>query len=294
VKLTKCENKHFYDADKYDECPHCAKKRMISHESASSTDSTQQKTLSFAQVSAPPVRSDSSEKKQKLEPAISDSTSASSARPSAPETLETVSQKLFSPASGVAESPDKIVTPNVSGNNTEDLPQEKQSATVAISQSEHVDETKALSEFAQKVALTGTSVHTDRTSNSGDKTIAFYDLGGVDPVVGWLICVIGEYVGECFNLKAGQNFIGRSLSMDVALKDEKSISREFHAGIIFDPSTKQFYVIPGQSNGLTYVNGNLIFSATPLKSYDKIQLGKSTYIFMAFAGTDFMWDTYIG
>ena len=82
--------------------------------------------------------------------------------------------------------------------------------------------------------------------------------------------------------------------MDVALINEKSISREFHAGIIFDPSTKQFFAIPGHSNGLTYVNGDLLFSATPLKSYDKIQLGKSTYIFMAFAGSDFMWDTYIG
>ena len=39
-------------------------------------------------------------------------------------------------------------------------------------------------------------------------TVGYYSrVIGVEPVVGWLVCIEGEYRGESFKLKSGRNFI---------------------------------------------------------------------------------------
>lgn len=272
MRLTKCENKHFYDADKYDECPHCARKKAARPGTPAQAKTASQKTVALIQDTTTGTRENSSPYPQPDLPAPGAEEGPLHAK---------VTTQLLGPQ-GASHSGD-----------AEDTAAETDRHDPSAEEADAAP-SPAASDLAQAVASSSMSVHTGTAANASQKTVAFYDVGGVDPVVGWLVCVIGEYVGECFNLKAGQNFIGRSLSMDVALINEKSVSREFHAGIIFDPNAKQFFAVPGQSNGLTYINGQLLFSAVPLKSYDKIQLGKSTYIFMAFAGDDFMWDTYIG
>ena len=245
MRLTKCENKHFYDADKYDECPHCARKKAAKSGTPAQTKNTSQKTVALIQDTT--MTGTREENKPYPQPDL--------------------------PAPGADEKPPhpKITTqllephePSPS-DNAEDTSAEADRHDPSAEE-ENAAASQDASDLAQAVASSSMSVHTGAAANASQKTVAFYDVGGVDPVVGWLVCVIGEYVGECFNLKAGQNFIGRSLSMDVALINEKSVSREFHAGIIFDPNAKQFFAVPG----------------------------KSTYIFMAFAGNDFMWDTYLG
>lgn len=134
----------------------------------------------------------------------------------------------------------------------------------------------------------------DSTSNSADeKTVAFYNFSNaVEPVVGWIICVEGEYMGESFNLKSGRNNIGRSLAMDIALAKEKSVSRERHAAITFEPNHKKFYIQGGESSGLTYVNDELIMMFTELKDYDIITLGQSKFVFLRLCNDKFSWDNY--
>lgn len=66
------------------------------------------------------------------------------------------------------------------------------------------------------------------------KTTTIYGKkAGVEPVTGWLVCIKGEHYGESFEVKAGQNSIGRDSSMDICLKKEGSVTREKHAYIIF-------------------------------------------------------------
>lgn len=251
MKLKKCPEKHFYDADKYDECPHCAKKvkkPSTEKREENTSNRTSDKTVSLSQASY----------------------QESSKTVYLPET-ESI-------AGGVSKTTQRTGNFTVPLFPEEDFP---------VQESEKIEK---VSDFAREVAEKSASVHA--MQNSGEKTVAFYNTGGTEPVVGWLVCVKGEYVGESFNLKEGQNFIGRSLGMDIALVNEKTVSREFHAGIIFDPVEKTFYAVPGHSNGLTYVNGSILFSALPLKAYDEIQLGKSLYVFMPFCGDSFSWDKY--
>jgi hypothetical protein len=130
-----------------------------------------------------------------------------------------------------------------------------------------------------------------KTDPSDRKTQRLYD--DVEPVVGWLICLRGAYVGESFPLKPGQNCIGRSLHMDVPLLDEESVSRDTHSIIIFEPIHADFYVSNGRGNSLTYLNHNVVMQPEKLKSYDILRFGKCEYLFMPLCSDQFSWDTYI-
>lgn len=137
----------------------------------------------------------------------------------------------------------------------------------------------------------------NQASNASDigsasgKTVAYYDTpDNKEPVAGWLVCVKGSYVGESFELHSGKNHIGRSLNMTVALAKEKTVSREKHATITFDPVAKQFFLQAGDSSGLTYLNGKLLLVPDTLKKYDLITLGECSLIFVPLCGENFDWD----
>ena len=127
------------------------------------------------------------------------------------------------------------------------------------------------------------------------KTVAFYNFSNnADPVVGWLICVKGEYIGESFNIVSGRNNIGRALTNNIALTKEKTVSREKHAAIIFEPRNKQFFIQPGESSGLTYLNDELILGVKPLKHKDFINMGATKFMFFQLCDEKFSWDKYLG
>jgi predicted RNA-binding Zn-ribbon protein involved in translation (DUF1610 family) len=132
-----------------------------------------------------------------------------------------------------------------------------------------------------------------RGSTEDVKTVGFYNLQDTEPTVGWLVCVRGAYVGQSFVLKTGRNNIGRALDMDIALAKETGVSRNKHAVVTYEPLKKEFFIQPGDGNGLTYVNDELLMTFAPLKAYDKITMGSSEYIFVAFCNEQFTWDDYI-
>jgi len=134
---------------------------------------------------------------------------------------------------------------------------------------------------------------TSHDSLEDAKTVAFYNFADTEPVVGWLVCVKGEYFGQSFNLKAGQNFIGRALNMDVALAKDTSVSRNKHAIITYDPYNRVFFIQPGESSGLTYLGGTLLLAYQQIKAYEKIAVGYSELVLVPCCGEQFSWDDYI-
>lgn len=125
------------------------------------------------------------------------------------------------------------------------------------------------------------------------KTVGVYADVSSEPVVGWLICVKGESVGESFNLKAGKNSIGRGAGMDVMLAQERSVSRDKHAIITYEPKKRIFLIQPGDSSGLVYLNDELLMSFSQLSAYDTIQLGDAIFKFLPFCGEAFAWEDYL-
>lgn len=125
------------------------------------------------------------------------------------------------------------------------------------------------------------------------KTMAYYGFDEVNPPVAWLVCVEGPYAGRAFECKTGRNRIGRDPGMDICLTEDPSVSRDTHAIITYEPKQRTFYLDPGTSSGLTYLNRDYIFDHKELHGYDKIELGKSTFLFLPFCGERFSWSDYI-
>jgi hypothetical protein len=112
---------------------------------------------------------------------------------------------------------------------------------------------------------------------------------GVDPVVGWLVCLEGPDRGRDFRLKMERNFIGRSSNMDICLVNDERVSRERHASLVFDPQNRSFLLVPGDSAGLIYLNGTLLHAPAQLKADDVIDVGSSKLVMVPFCGEKFAW-----
>lgn len=125
----------------------------------------------------------------------------------------------------------------------------------------------------------------------GGKTVAVMKKEkGIDPVVGWLVCVKGPDRGLDYRIKGEKNFIGRATNMDIAILHDETISRENHLAISYNPKKKSFKVLPGEGRGIVYLNGDEVDSPKDLEKGDKIELGQTTLMFVPLCGEDFDWE----
>lgn len=109
------------------------------------------------------------------------------------------------------------------------------------------------------------------------------------PVCGWIICISGTRQGKDYKIVSGKNFVGRADDMDIQILGDNEISRRNHAVLVFDPKKKETVLLPGDANGLVYLNEDAVYTPMTLKAYDKIELGKSVFVFVPFCGKNFMW-----
>lgn len=81
----------------------------------------------------------------------------------------------------------------------------------------------------------------EAVNNAADegRTVALIQTDiGIDPVVGWLICVEGKERGRDYRIHTDNNYIGRSEKMDICLRGDETISRENQAIITYDAQEK--------------------------------------------------------
>lgn len=123
------------------------------------------------------------------------------------------------------------------------------------------------------------------------KTVSFYGgTLGIEPVVGWLVCIDGNVKGKGFELKTGKNFIGRSGAMDIMLDGDSSVSRDRHAIVTYEPKSRKFIAQPGESRELFYLNDNVVLENIEMTQGDVLLIGKTLLKFMPFCGLDFTWE----
>lgn len=124
------------------------------------------------------------------------------------------------------------------------------------------------------------------------KTVGFYEESlGMDPVVGWLVCVEGSNKGKDFRLVSGRNFIGRGKKMDVVLEGDPSISREAHAVVIYEPKSNTYMIQPGVSRELSYLNDQVVLESKTIKANDMITIGATRLMFIPCCSAKFRWNT---
>ena len=113
----------------------------------------------------------------------------------------------------------------------------------------------------------------------------------IEPVVGWLACIDGPRKGQSFVLHEGKNFIGRGDDMDVQILGDLGISRHNHACIAYDPQNRKFMLVPGDSDGIVYLENTSIFHATELMDLNRITIGNTQLVFRPLCGEHFSWKT---
>lgn len=112
----------------------------------------------------------------------------------------------------------------------------------------------------------------------------------IEPVCGWLVCVEGAQRGLDYKVRMGKNFIGRGDDMDIQILRDNAISRRNHAIIVYDPKKRNTVLLPGESSGIAYLNGEAVYTPQELAQYDIVELGNSKFLFMPFCGESFEWQ----
>lgn len=112
---------------------------------------------------------------------------------------------------------------------------------------------------------------------------------GIDPVVGWLVCVKGPEKGRDYRIRSERNFIGRGSSMDICIAGDERISRDKHAILTYNPKSGTFSLANGEARGLIYLNGAEVGNPVALQPYDLIEMGASGFMFMPFCSERFQW-----
>jgi pSer/pThr/pTyr-binding forkhead associated (FHA) protein len=113
---------------------------------------------------------------------------------------------------------------------------------------------------------------------------------GIDPVVGWLVCVEGPERGRDYRIRSENNFIGRDKTNHIAVAADDTISRQKHATVAFEPNERAFWLMPGAGSGLTYVNGKMIMAPAQLAPRDVIRLGKTSLMLVPLVDSSFSWQ----
>ena len=259
MNLCRCENGHFYDKEKYASCPHCS--------GGSAAD-------------------------DRLTAAFTEDVTSAASQPDRPKNDQ-----------GFAQQPQN----NGPQYDPLDLPPSDKFAdepTEALYTAPADSPTVPLNVFTQ-------TVPGGLDDGDDDHTIGIYDdffgtpsapsseAAGQSrapvankvstPCVGWLVALGGEHIGTDFRLKAGKNFIGRGSQMDVALTEDKSVSRDRHAIVVYEPKAHLYLVQPGESSSLVYRNDEVVLTPVKLEAYDVITVGDVNLLFMPLCGERFNW-----
>lgn len=310
VKVTKCQNGHYFDLNKHEVCPHCGAPEFT-------VNDVQPKKSGFALF----------KKKGKIEEVSPKSKSFSSESGTdfkVEEVTPTNSQQAFVVEDVVTEG--KFSTeeesPVIEDFATEGFFCENDNSVIAdvstpkgspFIDAPPVSDDEITAGFFSETPISNTKpVSTDTTlleeiknvtADNDVKTIGIFSINnnasnspqGIDnPVVGWIVCVCGKHLGTDFKILAGKNSIGRNTTNNISLEGEESVSREKHAWIIYEPRKREFFIKPGESSGLTYLNDENIFDAQKLKTGDILEFGNSKFIFIPLCGEKFSWSDYIG
>lgn len=151
--------------------------------------------------------------------------------------------------------------------------------------------TEPLTDNTSPIPDNYTDLTEERNKTAENLTQSFYQMKlGLEPVVGWLVCLEGNEKGRSFELHAGRNFIGRGDNMDIVLASDMSVSRNKHAVIIYEARHKMFLAQAGESRELFYINDEVVLSNTKLNAYDVLLIGNTKLSFIPFCGDKFAWD----
>lgn len=275
MNLSRCQKGHFYDAEKYTSCPHCAGGGDTALTSAFTDDLTVPNDEFVQGIQSTPSPA----------PAPAPAPIPFNAAP-APAPMPQPSMNF-----PVANIPADQLTvgQNVAG----------ESLTVPLTQpmqSMPMPEPADMTDDGHTVGFFGDLEDSSFgaapvKAQAEEKAKPSIKIGS--PCVGWLIALGGNHFGTDFRLKAGKNYIGRSEKMDIALTKDSTVSREKHAIVVYEPREHMYIVQPGEASTLVYKNESVVLEPTRLEAYDVINVGNVNLLFIPLCNKEFNWSDII-
>lgn len=327
MNVVKCSNNHFFDGDSYQVCPHCGapaalaptpsqgeikeKKKGLFGRKNKGNNTGSQTPVTGAPVYGVPPMPTGTGNVSFPSGAFGDGSTPTVdmpiRRPEEPVEKKEVTLDFWqttlsskqNPSPAPVEEPGEVILPQNNGIVSDEIQIEKY-PDMPVTTEKPVEPEKQTGSLLDKVR--------NASANSEGKTMSYFSavnrdsqdsvksekhFSPTEPVVGWLVCIQGNHFGESFNIGAGMNSIGRSDTNRIVLDRDMSVSREKHALITYEPKHRKFYVKPGDSSGLTYVNDEYITETKGIVARDIIELGSSKFIFIPLCGEDFTWEDYM-
>lgn len=307
MNVVRCENNHFFDSDTYTECPVCGRQQLSEAQKNGVSGKGKKKGGLFGIF-----------KKEKSEPnpkIPSFVTSQTPSYPSVPASQPEVQFRpapqnvIYSPESDASEDAVTVPLPAVIPDEVTDtdavtvpLPAVIENSEPAKQNTIVADSPSSLSEAIKQASANseGKTASYFSAVTSGNSAVSESSAHApaqqnenTEPVVGWLVCIEGKHTGTSFCIQAGKNTIGRSSSNTVVLSRDNSVSREKHAIVVYEPKKRNFFIQPGDSSGLTYLNDEYITESTKLSERDIIETGSSKLMFVPLCSENFSWEDYL-
>lgn len=291
MKVVQCKKGHYYDAEKYDECPMCKKnivqknvdKNNSDFDNRSSTFGIQQNKVDLSQLKeckeATTITSDDRMNERININSGSQSVENNYSRPNDGETLVNFSESnLKNEPNALVE--DKPIRPDDSGE-------------TQIEFGSFFQQKPSENSLQQNIVQQQKPVRPD---DNGETQVGFGDFK-IDsvvqtpppsagtrknngPVVGWLVAIKGPHIGQSFELFPKKNFIGRNDSLIVNLYNDKTVSRTAPLSVIFNRHNNKFMAMSGNSDQTAYINDDLLLQPIELKENDQIDIGNTRLLFV--------------
>ncbi len=275
MNVIKCENGHFFDGDKFSSCPQCGAKRKLEN-------------LSSAPIDKAPAKKSFFRKKEKEVITVDEKTTGRFV--DTPSKAQLVSEDVES------EGTVEIIKPEEPMQNIADFEPEQTPVK------EEEEKSPCLSAEINKVRSNDSKTigvfRTPTASSAEENQPQTDETKSVDFPVGWLVCIKGVNLGKTYPISAGQNTIGRNSNYTIAIFNDNYVSASnIHAKLIYEPNTRKFLIMNGESSSLTYLNESLVLMPQEIGAFDKISFGdinKNAYMLMPLCSEKFSWTDYIG
>ncbi|MBR3316458.1 MAG: FHA domain-containing protein [Atopobiaceae bacterium] len=326
-RIVTCEVGHFYDANRYETCPHCnnggyavAISRNVvggeSHGVMASAPAQQvapQQQGSFAKTVAPqqgsfaktvaPQRGDFAKTVAPQQGAFAKTVApqqgsfAKTVAPQRGDFAKTVAPQQGSFAKTVAPQQGsfaKTVAPSQQGSFAKTIaPHGVGGASEEVYGGGGAEGTVAPNVDAYERGAYGHTRHSNEAGTEGfgqKPSTGNRESGAGFPVVGWLVALNGVNRGKDYRIHEAYNYIGRERG-DICIRGDMAVSAECDTIIRYVPQTREFYVAHGRGKNGVLVNDQSIGAeAVRLANYDVLTVGNTNLVFVALCGTKFNWE----
>ena len=107
---------------------------------------------------------------------------------------------------------------------------------------------------------------------------------------GLLILTEGAHRGRVFAVKVGRNRIGRGPENDIVLDTgELAVSKDDHLILAADPKNQQYFLVPGNSTNLAYLDDKPLLESQEIADKAVIQIGGTKLVFIQLFGNYLDW-----